>query len=507
MDFSTLLERRRKPSGAFLPEPIDPATIARIVMAGDALPFPEGGRVRVATLAQRRDQLDLTLLLGSAGLPAEQVARLQGAAVLLAVTRPAGKRPGDPACWVAAAQMTIAAEDLGIGAVLLEAPDGCLSPPGPDIGPDSRVEAVLALGYREGTAPGDGDTTGDGRDILASLLEIASATAGADDLDRLLATIARELGRLFTVDASAAAFLDDEAMICSEVVQRSGAPHRDADRRPIDASHHMGWVVTQARALWRNDIGTELRFKESLPRAGMHSDMTIPLRARGQVSGAFRVASRQRHAYDPEDFEILKRLADIMSVAVENQRLLQATRKMAEVDGLTGISNRRHFQETLAREVERARETARPLALLLFDVDHFKRFNDTWGHPAGDAVLRHVAQTAARLLRRSDLVARYGGEEFVALLPGADRTAAAKVAENLRAEIEKTPLPLGRPLPPGGVTISLGVAAFPRDAPHVAGLISAADQALYRAKRSGRNRVEEAGEAGDQAARADDGKA
>jgi diguanylate cyclase (GGDEF)-like protein len=497
MDFSTLLERRREPAGPFLIDPIDPAILDRIVAAGDALPFPECGRVRVVTLARRQDQEDLMRLLGKAGLPQEQVARLQGAAVLLALTRPPGNSRGDPARWVAAAQMMIAAEDIGIGAVLLETAGECRTPPGLDGNPDDRVDAVLALGYRERPAPGSDHNPGDGRDLLGSLLEIASATAGADDLDRLLATIAREMGRLFAVDAAAASFLDGEAMICSEVVQRPGALHRDADRLPIDASHHMGWVVTQARALWRNDIASELRFKESLPRAGMHSDMTIPLRARGQVSGAFRVASRQRHAYDPEDFEILKRLADIMSVAVENQRLLQATRKMAEVDGLTGISNRRHFQETLAREVERARETARPLALLLFDVDHFKRFNDTWGHPAGDAVLRHVAQTAARLLRRSDLVARYGGEEFVALLPGADGPAAAKVAENIRAEVEKAPLPLGRPLPPGGVTISLGVAAFPRDAPHVAGLIGAADQALYRAKRSGRNRVEQAGEAGD----------
>jgi len=325
--------------------------------------------------------------------------------------------------------------------------------------------------------------------LLLSLLEIAAATAGAEDLDRLLETIARELGRLFPVDAASIAFTEDGIVAVTEVLQREGASRRDSDRLPHDESHHMGWVATRDRPIWRNDIGAELRFRESLPRAGMRSDMAIPLRSRGRVMGAFRVACRRPHAYDPEDFEVLKRLADLVAVAVENQRLLLATRRMAEVDGLTGISNRRHFQESLAREAGRARGTGKPLAIIMIDVDHFKRINDTRGHLAGDAVLRHVAQTVARLLRRSDLLARYGGEEFAALLAGADRKSAAVVADNLRAAIENAPLESPVSTPPLRATISLGVASLPENGEHEAVVLEAADRALYIAKREGRNRV------------------
>lgn len=325
--------------------------------------------------------------------------------------------------------------------------------------------------------------------LLISMLEIAAATAGAEDLDRLLETIARELGRLFPVDAASVGLAEDGIVAVTEVLQREGAARRDSDRLPHDASHHLGWVLTRDRPLWRNEIGAELRFKESLPGAGMRSDMAIPLRSRGRITGAFRVACRRDHAYDPEDFEVLKRLASLVAVAVDNQRLLQAARRMAEVDALTGISNRRHFQETLVREAGRARGTGKPLAILMIDVDHFKRVNDTWGHLTGDAILRHVAQTVARLLRRSDLLARYGGEEFAALLLGADRDAAARVAETLRSAIENAPLPDAPSSPPPQATISLGVASLPENGQHEAEVLEAADRALYRAKREGRNRV------------------
>jgi diguanylate cyclase (GGDEF)-like protein len=330
--------------------------------------------------------------------------------------------------------------------------------------------------------------------ILLSLLEIAAATAAAEDLDRLLESITRELRRLFPVDRADAAFIEGGALQAFVIHPRGGVPGRSAARLLLDPSHHLGWVAVHGRPLWRNDIGMELRFRESLSRGGMLSDMAIPLRSHGPVMGVFRVACRKRHAYEPEEFEVLQRLADLMAVAVENQRLLQATRRMAEVDGLTGVCNHRHFKMLLGRETERARTTSQPLALLMADVDHFKRVNDAHGHPAGDAVLRHVAATLARRLRRSDVLARYGGEEFAVLLPGTDARAAAKLAEDLRAEVEREPARLPPPQAPLQVTLSLGVAAMPGDADNELRLLEAADQALYKAKRDGRNRVARAGE-------------
>jgi len=162
------------------------------------------------------------------------------------------------------------------------------------------------------------------------------------------------------------------------------------------------------------------------------------------------------------------------------------------VDGLTGVCNRRHFQVLLSREAERARSAGHPLALLLADVDRFKDVNDRHGHPAGDAVLQHVARLLAQRLRRSDVVARYGGEEFAVLLPGSDREAAAALAEELRREIESSPAALPAPAEPLRVTLSFGVASLPDDAASEQALVSAADRALYSAKNGGRNRVERA---------------
>jgi diguanylate cyclase (GGDEF)-like protein len=221
----------------------------------------------------------------------------------------------------------------------------------------------------------------------------------------------------------------------------------------------------------------------------MLSDMVIPLRARGRLMGAFRIACRARHAFEPEDFHMLERCADLTAVAVENQRLLLRTRRLSETDGLTGVINHRHFVELLRQEVERSRRSGRPLSLVMIDIDDFKSINDTHGHPAGDAVLRHVAQVLAGLLRRTDVVARYGGEEFVAMLPEAGPEPAASTAETMRAEVERracTSDTLERTL---AVRISLGVASLPDDAGSVAELIAAADRGLYRAKREGKNRV------------------
>lgn len=179
-------------------------------------------------------------------------------------------------------------------------------------------------------------------------------------------------------------------------------------------------------------------------------------------------------------------------VAERTEDLMQANRQLEELsatDGLTGLANRRHFDTTLEREWLRARRHGLPLALLMLDVDHFKKFNDTYGHLCGDECLRHLANAMkARMLRGSDTSARYGGEEF-AIITSADAQRAGAIAELLRRDVENIVLPFG-PRTPGMVTISIGVAALhpaadsnPRD------LIQMADAALYEAKQRGRNRV------------------
>lgn len=170
-----------------------------------------------------------------------------------------------------------------------------------------------------------------------------------------------------------------------------------------------------------------------------------------------------------------------------NQRL----KRLVAVDGLTGISNRRHFDRALDRELRRARRESLPLSLVFLDLDEFKRFNDTYGHARGDEVLRLVARTLDETFRRGgDLVARYGGEEFAVVLPGLDGRRAELYAERLRRRIWRLAIPYEASNVADRVTISGGVATVPPGYIATADeLLSAADKALYRAKCQGRNRI------------------
>ncbi len=197
-----------------------------------------------------------------------------------------------------------------------------------------------------------------------------------------------------------------------------------------------------------------------------------------------RMAARQRsHALDLE-----------RQVDERTQALVQANQRLVGLsltDGLTGLANRRHFDEVLAREGDRSRRDRRPMSLLMLDVDWFKYYNDQYGHPAGDVVLCQVARILLDSVRRpGDLAARYGGEEFVVILPGLDAGAAGVMAERVRARVEALAITHAHGLS-GRVTISIGVAELDLDDAHGAEtLVGQADAALYRAKAGGRNRVE-----------------
>ncbi len=182
--------------------------------------------------------------------------------------------------------------------------------------------------------------------------------------------------------------------------------------------------------------------------------------------------------------------APLLDLRIRSAFDLEQTRRMANTDGLTGLYNHRHLQERLQQEIERAGRYGRPLSVIMADLDHFKSFNDTYGHPRGDELLIAVAGTLRQLSRASDILARYGGEEFTLVLPETSAEKALVLAERVRqcvAALEVTG-PLSRRGAETGVTLSLGVASLAAGSTKEE-VIEAADVALYRAKRDGRDRV------------------
>jgi diguanylate cyclase (GGDEF)-like protein len=200
---------------------------------------------------------------------------------------------------------------------------------------------------------------------------------------------------------------------------------------------------------------------------------------------------------------VANRAFETIRLRLDNQRLLETLRKDAEEleklnrqlrdsvrrDGLTGLFNHKYFRETLRVELSRCLRYERECSLIFIDVDNFKCYNDTNGHPAGDEVLKNLAQQLHDGRRSATTVARYGGEEFVILLPETGKHGAISMAEKLRRSVEETDYPFADKQPLGRLTLSLGVASFPEDGSSEAEILDRADKALYRAKEGGRNRV------------------
>ncbi|MDR0305425.1 MAG: diguanylate cyclase [Chitinispirillales bacterium] len=203
--------------------------------------------------------------------------------------------------------------------------------------------------------------------------------------------------------------------------------------------------------------------------------------------GLFSVESGEPNIFKEHIEQILTTVIENASVAITRSLLYLKMEKLATTDGLTGLNNHRTFQEAMAREFERARRYDRPLSVLLTDIDHFKLFNDTYGHPVGDIVLREVANCIRKAVRLNDIPARYGGEEFAVIIPESDEQGAAIIAERIRSSVEQCVIVNdGKEL---RVTISIGCASFPPHACSQQDLIDCADKALYASKRAGRNRV------------------
>lgn len=252
----------------------------------------------------------------------------------------------------------------------------------------------------------------------------------------------------------------------------------------------VSMVVANRHALpYRGDYdpARQVVFTRRLAPPPMASLLVLPLLVHDRALGTLILGSHRRHAFSDAVRPILEVLASHVAVSLSNARMLKRLEDLATTDGLTGVLNKRALLEQAERKLKSAQRYRRPMAILVCDIDHFKRVNDTYGHDVGDVVIKGLGELLKRIKRDTDIVARFGGEEFVVVCEETDAAGAALLAERIRAELAATVFTTE--LGSLSVTCSVGVAPAPAAGTTWEALFKATDEALYVSKRTGRNRV------------------
>jgi diguanylate cyclase (GGDEF)-like protein len=254
-----------------------------------------------------------------------------------------------------------------------------------------------------------------------------------------------------------------------------------------------GIVFAEGKPLLVSNLETDERvLQEKRPRYRTRSFVSLPLRTDDRTIGVLNVADKASgDPFTPYDLDLLTSIATYTMIAVQRSEFHRRTEELKQIsitDSLTGLLNRGHFQERLAEEIERFKRHKLPFSLIMIDIDDFKRLNDTHGHVVGDEALVATARSIRNSIRAIDMAARYGGEEFTVILPQTAKQAARTMAQRIGRAVARTPIQTTK-----GVvlylTVSLGAASFPDDATTGDELLQRADQAMYEAKRRGKNQA------------------
>ena len=321
-----------------------------------------------------------------------------------------------------------------------------------------------------------------------NLSKMLSATLNMEELYRLALHL---IGRSLHVDTYSLMLLEEgnDRLV---VKAAFGLPENGATGLTIPLGEGIcGLVAKTGQAMLVPDVRVEPRFLEQeLFRQRHGSFICVPLRIQGrEIIGVLNAQKPDPHGLDLDDLDLFQAVANQVAAALENAQLYQRTKELSTRDDLTGLFNRRHFFETLDKEVQRASRYRHIFSLIMLDLDEFKLYNDAHGHLQGDEALKELARLLLSNTRRADVVARFGGEEFVVLLPEINKQGAMVVAEKIRAGVEQYPF-AGRHTQPGGkMTVTLGLAMYPMDAENALELVDLADRTMYLGKQHGGNRV------------------
>ena len=304
-------------------------------------------------------------------------------------------------------------------------------------------------------------------------------------IEEIFEGFAEELKKVMDVDWASIALVEGEQLQFLALSSTVSSAWQTGDMIPVKGTATK-WVCDRKKGLYEANLAQYSRFwpgKDHL-KQGMHSVVYMPLIVKDGCIGSLILASRRINAYNPKQISLLERVALQIATPIENSQLYARAEQRARVDELTGLFNRRHFEERLKEELSRHSRYGDVFSLSLIDLDNFKTYNDIYGHPSGDRLLNQMGMIIKRSIRNADQAFRYGGDEFVVILPHTSMEDAYNVAERLRGQVAHEMDDQGI-----AVTCSIGLASYPSDGVITGELVTMADTALYYAKRTGGNRV------------------
>lgn len=336
----------------------------------------------------------------------------------------------------------------------------------------------------------------DQRDLAVALQNMASVLNSAKSLDEVFASLLENIEHIAPHDTVDLLLVDSTGIArvkCSNGYQKLFPDAQAILGRlalPVDFTPNLRIMSETGQPYLVNDLTRE-NWMETEITQWAKSHLGLPILVKGKLAGFLILLSAVPGIFTEEHTLRLRAFADQAAVAIEKANLIEQLNEMATIDSLTGIANRRHFFNIAEQELTRAVRYSRPLAALMIDVDNFRSVNDTFGHGTGDEVLVEIAHRCKKELRSMDLLGRYGGEEFSIILPETNADSAMIVADRLRKTVANKPFYAHSEA--FKVTVSIGVTGFEPKIPSARALLDLADQALYLAKQSGRNRVVKSG--------------
>jgi len=326
---------------------------------------------------------------------------------------------------------------------------------------------------------------------LYSLYQVSLALSLTLDLEEILKSIKKMFRKTFQVDQYSIMLLDDSSGRL-KIISSFGLPKpvRESNKYEF-GSNIFGKTIEIEELVYAPDVehDSDYNFFPNIKESS-GSFVSIPLKSEKKHSiGVINLYRKQTNSFSKQELSLLVKVAEQIAKVIDKTLLYKHTKELSITDELTGLYNRRYFNQRFEREVLRAKRYKRPLTAIMIDIDYFKSYNDINGHILGDEVLKKVAVLLERNIRKADILARFGGEEFVVLLPEIDKEHSYQVAEKLRRTIENNSFPEERKLPNKKITISLGVSTLLEDTYSAQELLDFADKALYEAKRLGKNMV------------------